>query len=193
MGPIFIPLVCAVLVFVLPVQARAQAVLERIWETTSVINVRQGSAQSERVAGLGRGGFERADGSWKSFEQWYAPRFPEMRFDYMTQLTPNFGILWGVSTGERGQKYAIEPGLKLGAIVQAEIGPAFTIALLGTRMFNNRLREKPCFADYGEIGAFEVNCRLAATSLPPAETLKYLINDRSPERYWLGMRAKLSF
>jgi hypothetical protein len=54
-----------------------------------------------------------------------------------------------------------------------------TLTLNGYYTFGGKLKEKSCTADYGEIGGVqEVNCRLAATELPPAETLKYLLNER---------------
>jgi hypothetical protein len=49
----------------------------------------------------------------------------------------------------------------------------------GHYTFSGKLREKSCTADYGEIGGVqEVNCRMAASILPPSETLKYKFNDK---------------
>ena len=46
-------------------------------------------------------------------------------------------------------------------------------------MLGGTLHEKSCSADYGQIGGVqEVNCRLAASTLPPAETLRYLLNEK---------------
>ena len=157
---------------VMPAQAGASLWLERLVENSYLIDVRDGTRQSQRAEALVRGGYELQNGEWLSFDKWYTPRWTEVRFDFMTQLTPTFGILWGVSTGERAQKYTISPGLKLGAIFQIELGPNATIAFLATHLFRNRLREKTCQADYGDIGGgvLEVNCRLAASPISPEES-----------------------
>jgi hypothetical protein len=49
-------------------------------------------------------------------------------------------------------------------------------------------------ADFGDVGGVEqVNCRLAATEMAPAETLKYLVNELPPERHDVQIRYHFYF
>lgn len=104
----------------------------------------------------------------------------------MTQVQAGFGFIWGASTGERGVKYTIAPSLKLGAVYQTEITKNGFFSVKGTTIVGGSLKEKSCTADYGDIGGVqEVNCRLAATELPPAETLNYLVRDKPYNQHQL--------
>jgi hypothetical protein len=47
------------------------------------------------------GGYELADGTQVRFSNWYHSNFPELHADFMTQLTEDFGILWGWGTGNK--------------------------------------------------------------------------------------------
>ena len=101
---------------------------------------------------------------------------------------------WGLSTGERGQKYRIEPGLKIGFLVQTEISRNSTISLSATTILAGMLTEETCIADYGAIGGVQtVNCRLAASTLPPAETLQHLFDDPPTDKIDLTLRYQLRF
>lgn len=54
-----------------------------------------------------------------------------------------------------------------------------SLSVRATRILGGRLRERSCVANYGEIGGVQaVNCRLAASVLPPGQTLGYLFNDK---------------
>jgi hypothetical protein len=111
----------------------------------------------------------------------------------MTQLQEDFGILWGFSTGEWGEKYRIQPAFKLGAIIQHRFSPRASISLSATRYFGGEFQEKSCVADYGQIGGIQaVNCRLAASTLEPAQTLQYLYRSK-PLESWVGLRFQLAF
>jgi hypothetical protein len=49
-------------------------------------------------------------------------------------------------------------------------------------------------ADYGDIGGVQsVNCRLAASELPPQETLKHLFNQAPHDRVTLNFRYSINF
>lgn len=170
--------------------ARAYDVIEQ----TYLLNIKQGSPLSDQAFKLGMGSFELSGGGTVDFRRWYSAKWTEMRFDFMTQISKGFGILWGVSTGEWGAKYRIAPGFKIGAILQAELTPLSTISISFTTLVGGRFRERTCTADYGDIGGVQqVNCRLAASELPPADTLKYLVNMRPPDRHWVGLRYQLRF
>ncbi|MFO0327620.1 MAG: hypothetical protein ACK53A_06425 [Gemmatimonadota bacterium] len=85
----------------------------------------------------------------------------------------------GVSSGERGRKYEIEPGAKLGFVYHPQPTRSMSLSVRAPRILGGRLRERSCVANYGEIGGVQaVNCRLAASVLPPGQTLGYLFNDK---------------
>lgn len=170
--------------------ARAYDVLDR----TFLVGIRQGSRLSDEVARLGRGGYELSGGGAVDFRSWYGQRWTEMRADFMSQITERFGLLWGVSSGEWGAKYRIAPGFKVGAILQTEITRTSSLSISFTTTLGGRLREKTCMADYGDIaGVQQVNCRLAASTLTPADSLKYVLNMRPPDHTWLGLQYQARF
>ncbi|MEW6630085.1 MAG: hypothetical protein AB1440_04380 [Pseudomonadota bacterium] len=158
--------------------------------TTSFVDIHQGSPLSDQVRGLGNGGYELQSGSWVPFNQWYHSNWVDFHVDFLTQLTENSGILWGFGTGERGEKYTIAPSLKLGFLTQTHPNPNSTLSLSVTSTIGGDLTEKPCTADYGDLGTYSVNCRLAAGQMAPEDTLKYLVNAK-PEtmRLWLNYRV----
>jgi hypothetical protein len=141
----------------------------------SLVDIGQGRGLSEAATSLGLGGYELADGTQVRFSDWYHSNFPELHAEFMTQLTEDFGIFWGLGTGEQGQKYTIDPSLRLGFIAQAHPNENSVLSLTVNTILGGKFTEKTCNADYGEIGGVqEVNCRLAASELPPQETLQYL-------------------
>jgi hypothetical protein len=60
-------------------------------------------------------------------------------------------------------------------------------------LLGGRLREKSCTADYEEEGISEVNCRLAASLLPPEETLNYLLDVSAQTETRITLRLQYSF
>ncbi|AZO37190.1 hypothetical protein EOA27_04100 [Mesorhizobium sp. M2A.F.Ca.ET.037.01.1.1] len=160
--------------------------------TTSLVDVHQGSPLSDKARGLGTGGYELQSGSWISFSRWYHASWIDMHVDFLTQITPDTGFLWGFGTGEQAEKYRIEPSLKLGFLTQTHPNPNSTLSLSVTTTIGGNLTEKPCEADYGEFGTYSVNCRLAAGETAPEETLKYLVSAR-PETMHLWLNYRLTF
>ncbi|WP_101048120.1 hypothetical protein [Macromonas nakdongensis] len=157
-------------------------------ESTHLIDIQQGSALSRTVRGLGSGGFELAGGSAVGFQDWYRTRWTDLSLTWMTQVTENFGFIFGASTGERGPKYTIRPGLKLGMVVQTRVARDAVLSLRVTTVLGGRLKEKSCTADYGDIGGVQaVNCRLAASTLAPADTLQYLLNQKPGNQVSLSL------
>jgi hypothetical protein len=169
----------------------ASAATAQEW-TTSLVDIHQGSPLSDRARGLGSGGYELQSGSWVSFNQWYHANWVDMHVDLLTQLTPDTGILWGFGTGEQAEKYSIAPSLKLGFLTQTHPNPNSTLSLSVTSIIGGNLTEKPCVADYGDLGSYSVNCRLAAGETAPEDTLKYLVN-ATPERLHLWLNYRLTF
>lgn len=159
---------------------------------TSLLAVEQGEL-SGSMRKTQRGGFETAGGKKVSFKPWYRSNWQDTSVLWVTEITPSLGIVWGASTGERGEKYRIEPGYRLGLVVSQPVVGDGRMALKVTRTFGGRLKEKTCRADYGDIGGIqEVNCRLAASELPPEETLNYLM-DASPVKVRADIQFSWSF
>lgn len=150
---------------------------------TWLIGVSLGSDLSPVPSETRHLGYELSGGERVSFEDWYQVRVPDLRLDFLTELTPDLGLIWGVGTGEYGEKYRIDPSLRVGLLYTRPVGRNGVLSLRLTTRLGGRLRERACTADYGEIGGVQrVNCRLAATPLEPRETLDYLWNERPGDR-----------
>ena len=159
----------------------------------NLVDIGQGSGLSQAAADLGVGGYELADGTWTSFHQWYHTDWPEVHVEFMTQMSDDFGVLWGLGTGERGEKYTIDPSMRVGFIAQAHPTQNSVLALTVNTILGGSLAEHPCEADYGSIGGVQaVHCRLAASHLPPAETLQYLAF-ADPTRLRISLNFRASF
>lgn len=158
-----------------------------------VIDISQGSELTEAVRALAVGGYELARGGWVSLPNWYRTDWPDTHVDMLTQIGDDFGILWGFGTGERGEKYRIDPSLRLGLVAQAHPSPDTVLSLTVRGIFWGNLTEDTCEADYGDIaGVQTVNCRLAASEMPTAETLQYLAN-AEPNRLHVSLTYSASF
>lgn len=169
-----------------------------------LIDIAQDSELSGTAASLADGwyddtektwvtGFELAKGEWVSFANWYRTDWPDTRVDMLTQFGDDFGLLWGFSTGERGEKYTIDPSLRVGFVAQAHPSPTSLLSLTVRAVAWGNLNEQTCEGDYGDIGGVQtVNCRLAATYLPPEETLQYLA-DAEPNRLHISLTYSASF
>ena len=153
---------------------------------THLLEIKLTVEHAKRLEQFRGGGFEAAQGTWVSFRPWYSSTGRDISVSWMTQIQPGFGVIWGASTGERGVKYAIAPGLKLGAVYQTEISKDGFLTFRGTTIVGGSLKEKSCMAQYGEVGGTqEVNCRLAASEQAPLETLKYLARDKPHNQHQL--------
>lgn len=163
-------------------------------EATHLLDVWVGSVRSDAVRSLRRGNFELADGTPMSLDSWYRPQMPEVNLVMMTQLTPGFGLLWGLSSGEGGEKYRIAPGLHLGFTFQKALSEQGTLSMQMMGMLGGRLKEDRCTADFGEIGGVvPVNCRLAGTYLSPEETLRHLLRMSGRHEFRASLRYDLRF
>ena len=153
---------------------------DSLWDATSLIEIKQGSELSYKM-GLyqGSGGYDLSGGSPVNLKSWYTPTFVDTRVTYMTQLHPKVGLIWGFSTGENAQKYTIDPSMKLGLVFRHEFDKTSALSLRGAAILAGRLRESACTANYGDIGGVQqVNCRMAASTLAPSQTLQYLYNEK---------------
>lgn len=165
----------------------------QIFDRTQLLDVHAGSARSDLVRRLRNGGYELAGGGAVSFDRWYSPRMPDLTMLVFTELSDRFGIAWGVSSGEAGQKYRIDPALHLGFTVRTEPFRDATLSLSVDAILGGNLREKSCRADYGTFGMAEVNCRLAATEMPPEETLTHLLDVKGREESRITLRFECRF
>ena len=149
----------------------------KLLSSTHLIEVTSGTELSKLAAAYRSTSYESSSGKLVTFDKWYSTRLADTRLTWMTQMTPEFGLIWGMSTGERGEKYAIAPSVKLGFVYQTKVSHSSTFSVRATSLVGGRIKEKPCSANYGDIGGVQqVNCRLAAANLQPAETLKYLVD-----------------
>jgi hypothetical protein len=165
-----------------------------IFEKTYLVELIQGSELTKVVRDTQRYGFESARGDWVSFKGWYSSNWTASQITFMTELSPTLGLLWGFGTGEYGEKYSIDPSLKLGFIWRQEISKTSNLSFRATTTLGGRLREKPCTADYGEIGGMQqVNCRMAASTLSPTSTLQYNYNMKPYNYYFLSLQYQLYF
>jgi hypothetical protein len=170
-----IPLACCFILLATTPRAVAQDFLE----DTFLLNVSLGSHRSEIAQDLTYGGYELSDGTPVDFVNWYTPRFPELNVLFLTQINPAIGMTWGVSLGEEGVKYRIDPGVWIGLVYRRELGRQSSLTFSAVTLLGGNFRERTCIGDYGDIGGIQVvNCRLAASVLPPAQTLDFLINER---------------
>jgi hypothetical protein len=147
-------------------------------QQTNFLNINIGSSRANIARALANGGYELEDGTPISFEPWYSPRYPELNITFLTQMSPSLGLIWGVSLGEGGEKYQIDPGVWLGLVYRAQLGRRSSLTFTATTLVGGNFRESACIAYYRIGGIQPVNCRLAATVLPPAETLQFLVNER---------------
>ena len=186
-------------VFLTSVSVSAMAFQDTAWQlelvaSTHWVEFSQGSELSKLGASYRAGGFETAAGQWVGFDRWYRPKWVDTRLTWMTQLTPEFGVLWGGSTGERAEKYTIAPSLKLGVVYQLKTTSRSSFSLKATSVIGGRMKERVCTADYGDIGGVQqVNCRLAASEMAPADTLQYITNALPPDRNSVQIRYTYIF
>lgn len=160
---------------------RAESMLGRghsLLQSTYLVEVSQDTRLSLKARGMGIGGFESSEGQWVGFDRWYRSEWLDTRISWMTQVNKNLGLLWGFNTGERAEKYAIEPGLRLGFLLQTQPVPRGNLSLSASTVVGGRLRERPCTAQYDLAGEQQVHCRLAASVLEPSQTLQYLANEK---------------
>jgi hypothetical protein len=161
---------------------------------THLIEIRQGSDLSRKASNLQSGGYESAQGDWIGVQRWYQTKWTDSRITWMTVLSPNSGVVWGLGTGERAEKYTIAPSIKLGFVLTQAPSKNSQLSLKASVIMGGNLRERSCTADYGDIGGVQaVNCRLAASTLVPAETLRYLLNEPARDRRSVMLEYKLFF
>jgi hypothetical protein len=160
---------------------------------THLLDVYFGSSRSDQVRSIKTGSFELADGQEVRFDEWFSPVFPELTVLMLTDLSDDLGLIWGLSMGERGEKYRIDPAIHLGLTWKLRLSERATLSTSLHTLIGGHLRERSCSADYGTLGISEVNCRLAASLLPPEETLDYMLDMPGWKETRLSIRFELVF
>lgn len=152
------------------------------------------SGNSQFVGSVARQDFELSDGTPVSFDQWYSGGVPDLRATFLTPINPDFGILWGLGTGERGEKFEIESSVKLGFVKRFTFNENSALTFQMSVVMGGFLNERKCTADYGAIGGVQdVNCRMSGSYLPPEETLQYLFRERPHDQVEAAVTYRLSF
>lgn len=142
-----------------------------------LIDIRIGTGLSATAKSLGKTQFELMDGRIQTLREFYQLQMPSIGASIAYDLNDTSAVILGFDTGERGKKYTIDPAIRLGFYVSYNISTNTKIEAISHFIVGGNLREKACLGDYGDIGGIQsVNCRLAATPLPPEETLKFLSN-----------------
>jgi hypothetical protein len=159
---------------------------------TSLLSVNVGSGRSEIARALSSGGYELSDGTPINFSDWYEPKFPDLNLLFLTEITSSFALSWGFSLGERGEKYQIDPGLWLGFIYRTPLNEHSSLTISGITLIGGDFREHECVGIYS-FDERSVNCRLAASVLAPADTLKFLINEPGFRETRLSIRYEFWF
>jgi len=167
---------------------------QEFWADSFLLDAYMGSHRSSVATSLRKGGYELTGGEFIDLRSWYKPKFPDTTITLLKQISHDFGIVWGVSTGEKGEKYRIDPALQLGFVYQYSPFENAVFSIKATYPFFGNMTEKTCTADYGDLGGIQVvNCRLAADMMPPEETLDYLINLKGETDAKISVRFSLVF
>lgn len=163
---------------------------------TELVDIGLNAGFTRQLQPIREGGYEAAQGEWISFQRWYAPSWRDTRVTWMTPLSPRLGLLWGLSTGERAAKYTVSPGLRLGAVYQADVSRQVSFSFKAMHVLGGRLKERTCQANYGALTVnadVEVNCRLAASTLAPSDTLNLMLNSRPDNAIELRLQLTYRF
>lgn len=175
------------------VAAGHSAQAQGFWEDTQLVDLRVGD-HSGVADELSFGSGLLQDGNRYSFDRWYSSDWVDLRFTFATAVTNQFGIYWGLGTGERGGKYHIEPSLKVGFLYVEPLDRQSQLSFSLSVVLGGYLKEESCQADYGAIGGVQsVNCRMAGSILPPEETLQYLLNEPPTDQLSLSLRYERQF
>lgn len=161
---------------------------------THLLGLESGGPLSSLVAQARSQSYETSSGAPVDMDRWYHTGWRDMRMTWLTQLSASSGLIWGMGTGERGPKYSIAPSLKLGYLQRWQWAHESHLSFRASVVLGGRLREKACQADYGDVGGMQqVNCRLAAGTLEPSSTLKYLWNEAPRDRLEIQLMYRHTF
>ena len=172
----------------------AAANSQDIGYNTFLIDVRMGSVRADLVKRETPSYLEFSQGRLFDLSKLYSPAYPDITMEFLTQINERFGVIWGVSTGEVADKFKIDPSFTLGFVHRVEIVKNLSFSTQVRFVLGGNLTESPCIGDYGAIGGLQtVNCRLAATALPPRDTLMYLFSEKGLNNTSISFRLEYYF
>ncbi len=155
-------------------QPRDYATEGDFWAQTMLRGLSFDGLNSGIVRHAARQSFELSGGGAVDLGKWYSPDFPNLSASFETKVSRNMSLVWGGSLGEAGAKYRLGPSGTIGFVMRQPVGAHGTLSLEVIAQTGGALREGTCRADYGSIGGVQaVNCRLAASTLSPRQTLQY--------------------
>jgi hypothetical protein len=161
-------------------------------QTTHLIGIQQGSALSQTVSHVRSEVVELGDGKGTLFylKNKYKTNWQDLQLTFLTEINPNFGLIFGFGTGERGPNYKIEPSLQLGFIHLTQIDKKSNLQTRFSYRFAGKLKEKPCITSRPALNLFntEENCRLTTSLMPIEETLNFLWNEAPRDRLVIALR-----
>ena len=171
-----------------------QVQAEDLFPRTSLVSISDESDLSKFVRNAGSVDVTRSDGSSMDIGGWYRSDWRDLSLTWITQISSKMGVYWGFGTGEQGEKYRIDPSLRLGFIYSQPVAKNASVTLSTMYIVGGSLSENTCQADYGPIfGSYTVNCRLASSTLRPGETLDYMLDRDRPNRFRVSLRYKMDF
>lgn len=166
---------------------------ENFWASAQLVDARI-SGLSQEISSVAHQRSFLSDGSTYSLERYYGSDWKDVRLVFLSPLSEEFGVFWGVGTGERGEKYSIDPSLTLGFLQAWQLDRHSSFAVSLKVVVGGALSETSCTADYGAIGGVqEVNCRLADSFLPPEQTLDFLFDEEPADRFDLSLNYTFRF
>ena len=182
-----------VLPLVLVLSGGAGAVAQSWLRGSSLIDASMGAGNSAIFQQFATTGYELEDGTYQSLSGFYGNDWRDVRLVALTPVTQDTSVIWGGSTGERGDKYYVMPSVEVGLSHSQTLGDQGTLNLTGRLRLGGQGRELPCEANFTLGGTKTVNCRLAAGTLRPEETLKFLISAPTPNWFSGGVSYRHRF
>jgi hypothetical protein len=168
--------------------------LDGFWGRTKLVGLAFDTPQSLFVRSAAQYGFELSEGGAVDLNEWYSPKAPNISATFLTQVTDDLDVIWGTSLGEVGKKYRLGTEVVLGLAMRRELGRRATMQLDVYGQYGGALREVGCLGDYADLGGVQpVNCRLAASILPPEETLAYLWQQPAQLNYGVRLTVVWTF
>ena len=167
--------------------ATTQASAQDWLEDTTLANLNVGFGHSAMVQAVSFESYELEGGGIQKLYEWYSGNRRNLKAVFATSTGENSSLFWGFSTGEAGEKYKIAPSAIVGFKRVEAIGNNWTLSVSIMTTFGGYLKEYPCTAYYTLGGLQEVNCRYAASPIPPEETLDLLWDEPPVSRLDVGI------
>ena len=167
---------------------------QELLQGTRLVGVRVGEGHSQLVRTTSRGGYELEGGEYQSFSQWYGFEIQDIEVEALTYMADGFWLSWGISTGQSGPKYRIDPSIIVGFEDSIDLQNGWSLWIWAKGKIGGYLWEESCVADYSLSSAEDtVNCRLAASTITPEQTLEYLWAEPPPNQFNVGLQLTWLF